>query len=120
MSSPELKDQKLVSTSTFDFVRTCAELGFPALIAFYIAVSEAWSWAYQTEITATLVAVNVLLGVAVKILRYKYDHSLQKFDGTMHYNLEDPEKSVFALEFDVNPGNIPDMKELRLNVKRDQ
>ena len=112
-----LKDRKIhLSPNQFNFVRTAAELGFPALIAFYITLSETWNWPYQTQVTATLVAVNVLIGVVVKILRYRYDTSVQKYDGEMVVNLSDPLKDTFALQLSTNPAEIPKHDELRLKV----
>ena len=115
-----LRDRKLVGSGTFDFIRTAAELGFPALIALYIALSEAWNWAYQTEITATLVAANVFVGVLVKILRYRYDTSIQKYDGEMVVNLQDPMKDTFGLELTTSPADIPAKDELRLKVTEEK
>ena len=116
-----LRDRKiLLSPGQFNFVRTCAELGFPALIALYITLSETWNWAYQTEITASLVGVNVFVGVLVKILRYRYDTSIQKYDGEMVVNLQDPMKDTFGLELTTSPADIPAKDELRLKVTEEK
>lgn len=109
----------VLNEGTFNFLRMAAELGFPALIALYITLSETWNWGYQTEITATLVGLNVFIGVVVKIFRYRYDKSIEKYDGAVVVNQTDPMKSIFALEFNESPAQIPEMKEIRMKVVED-
>jgi len=51
-----------MNAKLYDTLKYIAQIGLPAVIAFYGVVAIAWGFAYTEQILTTLGALNVLLG----------------------------------------------------------
>lgn len=61
-----------LSNKTYDVLKTIAMIGTP-VITFLTALCSIWSVPHCTEITATLAALDTLIGAVVVILKTNYD-----------------------------------------------
>jgi membrane protein implicated in regulation of membrane protease activity len=80
-SNTNAGNKALLSNRTYDILKPTVSLIFPAILAFYATLSQIWKWPYEVQITATLAAVQVLLGVVFTVASKLYGDSEDKYDG---------------------------------------
>ena len=61
-----------MNNSTFNLIRTVGEIAVP-VIACLTAVCTIWQVPHCAEVTATLTALDTLIGAIVMILRKRYN-----------------------------------------------
>ncbi len=71
----------LVSNKTYDILKPLASLYFPLVLVFYGTLSQIWVWPLETQIMATLGAVQVLLGGLLTAAGRSYAKSADKYAG---------------------------------------
>ncbi len=84
-----------VSNKTYDMMKTAAQLLLPALGTLYVAIATIWGLPYAEQVAATILAVNVFLGVVLKILSVKYERSGAAYDGAVVQKTA-PDGTVYA------------------------
>lgn len=62
----------MFSDKTYDTIKKAALIAAP-VVTFVSTVLNIWKVPYTAQITATLAAVNVLLGAIVTVAKAKYD-----------------------------------------------
>lgn len=62
-----------MSNKVYDYLKYIAVIGIPALILFINTLGEIWGFNYTTEISATISAVGVFLGMLIQISSAKYN-----------------------------------------------
>lgn len=70
----------------YQWLKQFAQLVFPAAITLYVTLGEIWDWSYRLEVAGTLGAINVFLGIALKISTSSYNNAQEagaKYDGTI-------------------------------------
>lgn len=65
-----------MSNKAYDTLKTIALVATP-LLAFLAAVVSIWNIPYGAEITATLTAIDTLLGAIVVALKIRYDKKVE-------------------------------------------
>ena len=65
-----------MSNKAYDKLKTIALVATP-VVAFLAAVVSIWGVPYGAEITATLTAIDTLLGAIVVALKIKYDKKVE-------------------------------------------
>lgn len=61
-----------MTNKTYDIIRTIGEIAVPT-IAFITAICTIWNIPHCAEVTATLTALDTLIGAVVMILRKDYN-----------------------------------------------
>jgi hypothetical protein len=61
-----------MTNKTYDIIRTIGEIAVP-VIAFITAICTIWNVPHCAEVTATLTALDTLIGAVVMILRKMYN-----------------------------------------------
>lgn len=61
-----------MTNKTYDVIRTIGEIAVP-VIAFVTAICTIWQVPHCAEVTATLTALDTLIGAVVMILRKRYN-----------------------------------------------
>lgn len=61
-----------MTNKTYDTLKMIALVGAPVIV-FLSTLLAVWDVPYQTELTATLAAIDTLLGALVTALKSKYD-----------------------------------------------
>ena len=68
------------NSKIYDALKYVAMIGLPALAVFWASLSKIWGWPLQTEITATICAVDVFLGALLQISSNKFNQLQQPPD----------------------------------------
>ena len=119
-TEPLVPEKPFLSNRAFNLLRRVVELFLPGLATFYFTLGQLWGLPWVTEVVGTIAAVATLAGVALIVLRGKYDNSMAKYDGEMVVNLADPMKDTFRLEVGDPVETIPNSDELRLRVRHEK
>ena len=61
-----------LSNKTYDILKWIALIAFPAVIAFYTALSSIWGWPYGEQIIGTLAALEIFLGAILQVSNSAY------------------------------------------------
>lgn len=86
---PSSLPPKGLPDKTYNALKLAATILLPALQVFYVSMAALWHWGYQTEISGTIAALNVLAGGAVKFSQMLHEASGAGYSGTIQ--LEDNE-----------------------------
>lgn len=62
-----------MSNKTYDIIKNCALLAAP-ILTFIAAIVAIWNVSYATEITATLAAIDTLIGGIVIVAKKIYEN----------------------------------------------
>lgn len=62
----------MISNQTYDAIKMIALIGAPVIV-FLSALCNIWMIPHAAEITATLAAVDTLIGAVVTVLKASYD-----------------------------------------------
>ena len=66
-----------MNNKTFNIIRLIGEIAVP-IIAFITAICTIWNVPHCAEVTATLTALDTLIGAVVMILRGQYNKRLKE------------------------------------------
>lgn len=61
------------STKLYDVLKYIGRYILPALAAFYVAIAKTWGLPFQTEVAATIMAVDTFLNVILGISNENYN-----------------------------------------------
>lgn len=95
--NPVAKQEKpLLTNRSYDVLKEAAQYVLPALAALYITLGTLWGWPDPEKVGASIAAVNVFVGVLVKVAAKRYETSGAKYDGyvTVTDNLEDESRDL--------------------------
>lgn len=57
----------MMSNKTYNIIKAIAQLILPALAALYASLAGIWGWPYAEAIVGSISAVDVFLGVLLKV-----------------------------------------------------
>ena len=83
MSEQPRTKTPLLGNTTYTRVKYAAALVLPALGALYFALAQIWNWPNAEQVTGSIAALNVFLGVLLGVSERSYDNSSVAFDGTI-------------------------------------
>lgn len=100
-----MADHKATSNGSFalpsglyDITKQLATIVFPAAITLYLTLGGIWHWANIQEVSATLGAINVFLGVVLGISTSSYKRSDKSKDGALNIDPTDEDNPVKGLD----------------------
>jgi hypothetical protein len=104
----------MITGKTYDILKFCAMVAFPALGTLYFALAGIWGLPAAEQVVGTIVAVDTFLGVILQIssARYKEEHV-----GTIVVK-EIGDKKVFSLEIDEDPNDLENREEILFKVRK--
>lgn len=105
--TPILKDQ------AYDIAKDSVMLYLPAAAVLYSALAAIWSLPFAPEVTGTVAAVVVFLGVVLKVSAKRYEENT---DGYFVANDPNPMEETFRTEFTKNPFELANKGVVRLRV----
>ena len=105
-----------LSDKNYNRLKLTAQLLLPALATLYFALSQIWGLPGGAEVSGTITAVNVFVGVAVAWFKSLHDASGARFDGTMM--MEDNEEGTAMRLKDVDVKALDTKDELTFKVVR--
>lgn len=117
-----IEDQKppalLLSNRTYDVLKPVATTVLPALQGLYVTLSALWGWGLEREISGTIAALNIFLGVLVGLSGRSYNKSDAKYSGVIQLEDDPANERVnagFALT-EANPKDLLKKDEIILKV----
>lgn len=108
----------IFSHGTYEILRTFVEVLLPGLSTLYVALAAIWGLPGEDEVSQTVAAFTVFLGLIVRLARRTYNKSDEKFDGAVQFQDFPEERRVdMNLAFgNVDPKTLLDKKEITLKV----
>ena len=67
----------MISDKTYDIIKMVALIGAPVIV-FLSALCNIWAVPYAAELTATLAAIDTLIGAVVTALKASYDKKVSE------------------------------------------
>lgn len=67
----------MISDKTYDFIKMVALIGAPVIV-FLSALCNIWAVPHAAELTATLAAIDTLIGAVVAALKASYDKKVSE------------------------------------------
>jgi hypothetical protein len=104
-----------MSNRTYDVLKYIAQIFLPALGTLYFALAGLWNLPKPEEVVGTVMAIDVFLGVLLKLSSSRYDASDDKYDGTIVVE-EGPDSKLFSLNLDSDPNDLDVTKEVLFKV----
>jgi hypothetical protein len=121
MSASSLPQSKtpLLSNGLYNTLKNSATLVLPAAGALYFALSKIWGLPNGEEVTGSIAALNVFLGVLLGVSTTSYNNSDAKFTGTLNV-AEVPGQTLPALstELNVHPVALKDQSAALFKVNQ--
>ena len=66
-----------MSNKVYDVLKDIAQIVLPAAATFYLALAGIWGLPYGEQVSATIMAVDTLLGAILKISSSKYKKTVE-------------------------------------------
>lgn len=67
-----------MSNKTYDFWKRVGRYGLPALATCVAAIFKIWNLSYGTEISATIMALDVFLNAVLGVSSYNYNKQIKE------------------------------------------
>lgn len=108
----------LLSNWSYDVLLKAATVTLPGMGALYFTLSQIWHLPYGNEFVGTVAAINVFVGLLVRISSATYNKSGAKYDGTLEV-VEENNKKTLTLSFDdaQDPVYLDQKKEVVFKVQ---
>lgn len=101
------------TNKVYDKIKIVVIIIIPAIITLYSSLASIWGFPYAEQIIATLAAINVFLGVIMKISTSTYEKT---YDGTLHVDtVTDNSTDRYLFEVD-DLDNISDKDHIMLKI----
>lgn len=68
----------LLSNNTYDVLKWVAQIGLPAAGTAYVGLAAIWGWPYATEVSQTIMVVELFLGTLLGISTVQYFSAQQQ------------------------------------------
>ena len=104
-----------INNSLYDALKFIAQIALPAVGTFYVTVAALWSWPEPEKVSATILAVDTLLGVMLGLSANTYRKSGADLDGAINV-VDTPEKTNFQLAIDTPPEKLAAQDRVVLKV----
>ena len=107
-----------ISSHLYDRMKDSAQFLLPALATLYFTLATLWNWPEPDKVVATIAAVNVFVGVLVKILSIQYNNSDAKYDGEINVTTSPEGVTQASLELKnyENPADVVQQSEVLFKV----
>lgn len=86
-----------MSNETYDRLVWVAQIVLPAVVAFVATIGKIWGFPYYVEISATIAAIDTLLGACLKYSSSNYIPEDDE-DGDEVYETEDVREDIEELD----------------------
>ena len=105
------------SNDWYNRLKWVAQVVLPALALFYITLAPLWGLPKPNEVSATVVATDLLLGTLLGLSNRQYQNSNARFDGAILVDSNEAE-GYTNLNVQLDPKAIANKDEVTVKVKR--
>lgn len=127
----EKEDLKLpfISDSTYEFFRNNVELVLPAVAAFYVTIASIWNLPFGDQVSQTVNAIALLLGILIKVNRARVDKLItalkkEEVEAALENQVgaivvhNGPDEGLATLALDIPMAEVKSKDEITLRVER--
>lgn len=106
----------ILPNKVYDLLKKTTTIVLPGLGSLYLALAQIWGLPAAEQVTGTIVAVNLFLGLLLAFGSSSYNNSEDKYAGTLDVtpHPDGTPRAVFALNDD--PTEVPLGKEVVFKV----
>lgn len=98
-TTTQVKEGKYaLPSSLYDVAKDAQQIYLPATGVLYVSLATIWGWGYTVEVSATLTAIILFLGVVLKISTTSYNNSDKGNDGVLVVDQTDPKTDKYLLD----------------------
>lgn len=103
-----------ITNKVYDVIKWIVLIVIPAIITLYSTIGGIWGFPYVQQITGTLAAIDVFLGVVMKVSGVSYNKT---YDGVLNIDtISDDETDRYLFEVD-DLDNLADKDKITLKIK---
>lgn len=106
----------ILSNSAYNKLKPITQVWLPASGSLYFGLSQIWGFPGGEEVVGSIALLTTFFGVILGISSKAYKESGAAFDGEVHVNTDENGKTIFSLELDGNPDDIPHQDRLTFKV----
>lgn len=118
-----------ITDSTYEFFRNNVELVLPALAVFYVTIAGVWGLPFGDQVSQTINALALLLGILIKVNRARVDKiatAIKKEDAIAAVEKQvgaivvhnGPDEGLATLALDIPMADVKQKDEITLRVER--
>ena len=105
----------MITGKTYDVLKFCAMVAFPALGTLYFTLAAIWGLPAAEQVVGTIVAIDTFLGILLQISSSKFT---DKRSGGTIVVTEVGDKKIFSLELDEAPETLEQGNEVIFKVEK--
>lgn len=105
MNKPAKKRDHLLTDQEYFLLDNATRVVLPALGALYFTLAQIWGLPYAAQVVGSLAALNIFLGVLVKVGETSYNNSGSRYSGSLNV-VEQPDRTLYSLELDYTPEEL--------------
>ena len=109
-------NSSMLSNNLYNVLKMVVQLLLPASSTLYFTLAAIWNLPYAEQVVGTLAAIATFFGVILGISSRSYNNSDAKYDGKI-VTIETEETTLYSLELNDDPENIPSKKLLIFKVE---
>lgn len=107
----------ILSNRLYNALKWVALIALPASATAYMGLSALWTLPNPTEVTGTVVVVEVLLGSLLGLSTAQYNRNENRYDGTLNIDETDVSK-IHTLDISTPPDELSGQNEMRLKINK--
>lgn len=106
----------MLSNNVYNTFNLFVQLILPATLTLYVTLATIWHWDHVTEVSSSVSALTVFLGLILRISNKSYINSDGRFGGNIIVTENEEGIKTYSLEVHGNPEDIVNQKEITFKV----
>jgi len=106
----------MLSNNIYNKFNLFVQLIMPAVITLYATLASIWKWEHVTEVTSSISALTVFIGILLRISNKSYINSDSRFGGNIIVTENETGVKTYSLEVNGDPADIVNQKEITFKV----
>lgn len=112
MTSPK----SMLSNNVYNTFNLFVQLILPSALTLYVTLATIWHWDHVTEVSSSISAVTVFVGLILRVSNKSYINSDGRFGGNIIVTENEEGIKTYSLEVNGDPAAISDQKEITFKV----
>jgi len=106
----------MLSNNVYNKFNLFVQLIMPAAITLYATLATIWKWDHVNEVTSSVSALTVFVGIILRLSNKSYLNSDSRFGGNIVVTENEDGLKTYSLEVNGNPADIVNQKEITFKV----
>lgn len=113
-------ETKVLSKTTYDFVKPTVQVYLPALASLYFGLSQIWGLPAGEQVVGSIALITTFLGVILGVSHNRFNNSTLAHDGRMVLTEDPGGVKNFALELDGDPEDLVNKDSISFKVTKNE